>query len=158
MAQCEVHTYRASGPGGQKRNKTDSAVRLYHPPTDQTVVATESRSQIENRARALRRLRRAIALGVREPIDVVRYTPGAVLASCLTTGRLSVGAKDARFDRALAEVLDLLIGCGGSVSKAAQKLGVSTANLVSFFGSHPKVWARVNQMRAAEGLRPLRKE
>ena len=33
LGQCEVHTYRSSGPGGQHRNKTSSAVRLHHQPT-----------------------------------------------------------------------------------------------------------------------------
>src|SRR6476659_8915276 len=67
LAQCEVDTYRASGPGGQKRNKTSSAVRLRHPPTGLLVIAEESRSQHENKARALRRLRRALYLKLREP-------------------------------------------------------------------------------------------
>src|SRR5947208_16187820 len=67
LAQCEVDTYRASGPGGQKRNKTSSAVRLRHQPSGLIVIAEESRSQHENKARALRRLRRALWLQIREP-------------------------------------------------------------------------------------------
>ncbi len=51
LAQCEVDTYRASGPGGQKRNKTSSAVRLRHLPSGLLVIAEESRSQHENKAR-----------------------------------------------------------------------------------------------------------
>ena len=62
LAQCAVDTYRASGPGGQKRNKTSSAVRLRHPPSGLLVIAEESRSQHENRARALRRMRRRYIL------------------------------------------------------------------------------------------------
>src|SRR5437016_10153870 len=68
LQECEVDTYRASGPGGQKRNKTSSAVRIRHLPTGLIVTATESRSQHENRARALRRLREAIALTQRNLI------------------------------------------------------------------------------------------
>src|SRR4029079_11252581 len=68
LAQCAVDTYRASGPGGQKRNKTSSAVRLRHLPSGLLVIAEESRSQHENRARALRRLRQALYLKVREDL------------------------------------------------------------------------------------------
>src|ERR1700733_7522514 len=68
LAQCEVDAYRASGPGGQKRNKTSSAVRLRHPPSGLLVIAEESRSQHENKARALRRLRQALYLKLRESL------------------------------------------------------------------------------------------
>src|SRR5216110_2426333 len=67
LDQCEVDTYRASGPGGQKRNKTSSAVRLRHPPTGLIVIAEESRSQHDNKAKALKRLRRALFLHLRDP-------------------------------------------------------------------------------------------
>src|SRR5262245_9569053 len=69
LAQCSVDTYRASGPGGQKRNKTSSAVRLRHGPSGLAVIAEESRSQHENKARALRRLRQRLFLQLRRPFD-----------------------------------------------------------------------------------------
>ncbi|HRC56200.1 MAG TPA: peptide chain release factor-like protein, partial [Kofleriaceae bacterium] len=47
LAQCEVDRYRASGPGGQHRNKTESAVRIRHLPTGVSAIAEESRSQAE---------------------------------------------------------------------------------------------------------------
>ena len=51
-----MQTFRASGPGGQHRNVTNSAVRLRHLPSGVTVVATESRSQHRNREKAFSRL------------------------------------------------------------------------------------------------------
>ena len=57
LAECRVETFRAGGPGGQHQNKTESAVRLVHLPTDVRVTAREERSQHRNRALALRRLR-----------------------------------------------------------------------------------------------------
>src|SRR5438067_200053 len=78
LAQCEVDTYRASGPGGQKRNKTSSAVRLRHPPTGLIVIAEESRSQHENKAKALQRMRKALFLKIRDPLTVEDRTPERV--------------------------------------------------------------------------------
>src|SRR6516165_7276212 len=52
LAQCEVDTYRASGPGGQKRNKTSSAVRGRHPRPGLSVVPGKSRSRNKNKTRA----------------------------------------------------------------------------------------------------------
>jgi protein subunit release factor B len=55
-----VEFYRASGPGGQHRNTTDSAVRLRHLPTGIVVHAAENRSQLRNREVAMERLRLAL--------------------------------------------------------------------------------------------------
>jgi len=58
-----ITCFKSSGPGGQKKNKTESAVRVQHLPSGIIVTATESRSQLTNRQTALARLReRLLAL------------------------------------------------------------------------------------------------
>jgi protein subunit release factor B len=52
-----IETYRSRGPGGQRKNKTETAVRLKHLPSGITVIATEHRSQVQNRNLAFLRLR-----------------------------------------------------------------------------------------------------
>lgn len=63
-SDIKIEYYRASGPGGQHRNTTDSAVRIRHLPTGIVAQASESRSQFQNRDVAMQRLR--IALEKRE--------------------------------------------------------------------------------------------
>ena len=57
LRECEVETFRASGPGGQHVNKTESGVRLRHLPTGLVVTSQEGRSQHRNKADCLRKLR-----------------------------------------------------------------------------------------------------
>src|SRR5438876_4986726 len=153
LDQCAVDTYRASGPGGQKRNKTSSAVRLRHAPTGLIVIAEESRSQHENRAKALRRLRKALYLELREPVVADHPDWHGVLNGA---GRLDLGRRDPRFWPALGVILDLLAAFEGRVSDAAAALGVSTANLVDFLQVDPKAWQRANQLRVRFGQKPLK--
>ena len=157
VAQCDVDHYRASGPGGQKRNKTSSAVRLRHRPTGLAVTATEERSQHVNKIRGVRRLREAIALHVRSALNPGEYRPSELVSSCVGADRqLHVGRRDARYYPAVCEILDLLAACHARVRDAARCLGVSTANLVKFIRTDPKLWRRVNQMRTSAGVKPLR--
>lgn len=157
VKQCEVDHYRSRGPGGQKRNKTSSAVRLRHRPTGVSVTATEDRSQHVNRKRAIRRLREAIALSVRTRIDPGCYQPSPLLPECVgKEGRFRVGRRDPRYYRAAGEILDVLAACEGRVSIAASHLGISTAGLVKLLRSYAKLWKRVNEIRVEAGVRPLR--
>jgi protein subunit release factor B len=66
-AECEETFFTAGGPGGQHRNKTESGVRLVHRPTGASVTATERRSQAQNRAAALERLRDRLRALARRP-------------------------------------------------------------------------------------------
>ena len=157
LAQCDFDRFRASGPGGQKRNVTDSAVRLRHRPSGVSAEANESRSQHENRARALRRLRRAIALQLRAPVDLEGYMPPAeVEAVRVRDGRLSVGRRDARFLPAIAALFDVLEAAEWRVGDAARAAGVSTAALGRLLGQDQAVWRAANQRRRAHGLSALR--
>ena len=67
LAECEETFYVGGGPGGQHRNKTESAVRLVHRATSVTVTATERRSQLQNREAALARLRERLGLLAHRP-------------------------------------------------------------------------------------------
>ncbi len=151
LAQCELDTYRASGPGGQKRNKTSSAVRLRHLPTGLIVIAEESRSQHENKAKAILRLRRAFMLQLRDPAPDL-----ADWFAVVVDGQCRVGAKQPTFWPAAAIALDLLTTHEGQVSTAAAVLGLSTGQLSSFLETHPKLWQTANEIRTAFGQKPLR--
>ncbi|GAY66866.1 hypothetical protein CUMW_252250 [Citrus unshiu] len=73
--ECEMDTYKSSGPGGQHRNKHESAVRIKHVPTGVIAQAAEDRSQHKNRASALSRLRTLLALKVRSSVNLDAFLP-----------------------------------------------------------------------------------
>lgn len=154
LADCSVDTYRASGPGGQKRNKTSSAVRIRHHPSELLVIAEESRSQHENKAKALQRLRRTIAIEIREPVDLTRHE---LTSSQDENGRFTfVTIKDERFWPCAGAVLDVIISTEGQISTAAELLKTTTGNLISFLEMEVHVWQFANQIRQRFGLKTLK--
>jgi hypothetical protein len=162
LAQCEVDTYRASGPGGQKRNKTSSAVRLRHLPTGQIVIAEESRSQYDNKAKALTRLAHALVLNLRDELPASSLTPEFIAAhpdyaeARNRNGKLDLSTRNVKFWPAVGVVLDVLNAVEARVAEAAALLSISTGNLIDFLQTDPKVWQEANRLRGQFGHKPLR--
>src|SRR5262245_29505325 len=75
LRECRMESFVASGSGGQKRHKTNAAVRITHLPTKIVAAATDSRSHRENQIHALRNLRHKLALEIRREIDPLEYLP-----------------------------------------------------------------------------------
>ncbi|MSQ29660.1 MAG: peptide chain release factor-like protein [Dehalococcoidia bacterium] len=153
FAQCEFDRLRASGPGGQKRNKTESAVRLRHLPTGLAGEANESRSQHENRTRALRRLRLTIALTSRAAISADAYEPSARLVTALGT---TPSPRTPELPPILAELFDVLELCVWRIREAATLLGVPSAAVSRLLRVDDRVWRAAAECRQASGLGPLR--
>jgi len=159
IAECEVDRYRASGPGGQHRNKTESAVRLRHRASGSAAIGEDSRSQAENKLHAVRRLRAHIALGVREPVALDGYVASPRLAALVAGGTAPLGARTRQtgaYWAAIAEVLDLLVAGDLEIGTTAQRLGITTGALSRLLLHDELVARAVNDLRRARSMRPLR--
>ncbi len=124
------------------------------------MIAEESRSQHENRVKALKRLRQAFYLKLREAIaaeGLSSVAQRAELASVRSrSGKLEVGRRDERFWPVVGLILDVLEATQARVSEAAAALGVSTGHLIDLLETEPKVWEQANQQRQRFGHKPLK--
>lgn len=155
LALCDVVRTRKSGPGGQHRNKVETAVVITHRETGCQGQASERRSQDLNRQAALQRLRVRLALEVRSALTS-EGNSSALWRSRVRGEKLSVSTEHADFPALLAEALDWLAACDWDASAAAERLGISTSQLVKFLAQEPEALQRLNAARKARGQRPLR--
>lgn len=157
LAQCQVDRLRGSGPGGQKRNKTESSIRLRHGATGLFALAGESRSQHENKARALRRLRERIAFDLREPVDLDDYRVPAALAALIEQEPVRKSEKWLRspeYLRAVGHLIDLYQAVGCSLPEVAKRLALTGGRLDRVARADDRLMRKLGELRNAQRTRP----
>ena len=168
LAQCRFDRFRVSGPGGQHRNRRDTAVRLVHTPSGVSAQASERRSQAQNRQTALARLRRAIALELRRPVSLDAYHPPPALQRILPSARQRTGAsqrvgprqrigpRNPDFWAGAQHLLDLFEALDASLADTAAAIGCSTNQLAKTIAADPHLLQQANHLRRNRNLPSLR--
>jgi hypothetical protein len=154
LDQCEFLTARRGGPGGQHRNKTESAVVLKHRPSGIEGQAAERRSQADNRRVALKRLRSNLALEVRSP-GLGAVAPTQLWRRRCPQGRIVINPDHDDFASLLAEALDVIAERHGHLPSSAEQLGCTPSQLQKFLRLDPRAWLLVNRWRREHGLAAL---
>lgn len=134
---CHLDFHKSSGKGGQKVNKTSSAVRVTHIPSGRTVTCAESRSQTTNRHLAFKKLRMDIALNLRGTPD------------CKPCMEPPPSLSNKAYPLWVAQVFDRIDACGWDLKNSAGVLGVSRSKLTKLLRRDPALW-REYQSRMRE--------
>ncbi len=160
LSECETRRQKRSGPGGQHRNKVETAVVLTHRPTGISAEANERRSQSENHAQAVFRLRMRLALQVRQFGSASEHVsfpePSPLWRSRCVNGRIKVSGDHPDFPALLAEVLDLISLSDYDPKPVAEHLDCTLSQLVKFLKTEPKAFALLNTQRQSRRLFPLK--
>jgi len=166
LKDCRVDAYKSPGPGGQRKNKVATAIRLLHEPSGISAQGRQTRSQHRNKTLALRNLRMRIACNYRQPQDLTQLELPDEIAECFqhtrpgstehVKKRLSRKTGSRCFWPVAAFVLDVFDAAEGQLSRASDALGISTANLTAFLHAHRHLLAAAQIIRKAHGYTPLR--
>ncbi|MDC0935252.1 peptide chain release factor-like protein [Pirellulales bacterium] len=153
LDECQITRTRRRGPGGQHRNKVETAVVIRHTPTGVTGEASERRSQDANRRTAIFRLRVRLALEVR---TVAEHAPSALWTQRVQSQRIAVNPTHDDFPALLAECLNTAAAEHYDAPAAAERLGITSSQFVKFLKIERAALALVNTTREKQGKGALK--
>lgn len=155
LRACSERRTRRSGPGGQHRNKVETAIVLKHELSGVEAEGNERRSQAENRQVALFRLRIGLAVDVRT-VRTSDQIPSELWRSRCRAGRISVNPTHEDFPALLAEALDVIAMCEFDMPAAAESLDCTGSQLLKLLKEERSAFERLTRERTARGLPRLR--
>ena len=157
LKRCEIAFGRHRGPGGQNRNKVETAVTIKHTPTGIDGFASERRRQFENRLNAIKRLRLNLAVQIRVPVHPAKHRPSELWERRRGGGaKMSINPDNKDYPGLLAEALDVIVARRFDVAGAAGLLGVTMSQLAKLIRHEKHAMALVNEGRKDRGLPELR--
>ena len=146
-------TARASGRGGQKINKSSSAIRLVFEPLGISVFCDKFRCLEDNRKRALRLLREELAL------QTIENPPDSILSRLESFFRngLHIRTGNPEWPLLVATLCGSFQHFRGDHRPVASLLGISPTRLVRFVFEHKKLLERINAIRKEFDRCPLKR-
>ena len=153
LQDCQITRTRAGGPGGQHRNKVESAIVITH---NSGVIgqASERRSQHENRSIAVFRLRVNLAIAVRTVRNNEKI--GEIWTSHCRNNRIAIRATHPNFPCILALAMDVIAAENYQLADAAKKLGCSTSQLIKLLKIDFSAFQSVNENSKKLGFSALK--
>ncbi len=147
---------RASGPGGQHRNRKATACTATHMPSNVSGEATERRRQSENRKMAISRLRRTLAIQLRRELDLTVFTNSALWEERRSGDSLAINPKHCDYPCILAETLDVIFASEFDMKIAASTLQITATQIVKIVSHENAALTWLNQQRKERGLSVLK--
>ena len=164
IKECTFTKGRTGGPGGQHRNKVETAVFVVHTPTGLEAHGSERREATVNRSVAIFRLRLALATEVRCAVPIGEI--GSPLwksrlvakrdADGKTHTRIACNPEHQDYPAILAEAMDVIADAGWDVPKAALRLETTASQLVKLVKDHHQAFAKMNEQREKHKLPRLK--
>ncbi len=151
LRQCRIDHFQASGPGGQKRNRKLSAVRLIHIQSSISVTSSEYRETSRNLAIAINKLKLELAI----KLDLDPQIQEADLTARIKFNK-DVSEQNPQFPLMILLAVTLFKRYRGSIRELSLSLNTSSPQLIKFLKKSKQVWTSIQEIRRQNGHPPLK--
>ena len=142
-----VDVFKATGKGGQKKNKTSNAIRLSM--CHLSVTESKSRSKAENIKGAVKKLRLAIALDKKDATSsrVSVYQTPSEIKPYLNTGEIKISVKNPLYPIFIGILFNCYIKNGGNWSDMGKNLGFTSSQIRKFVDKNAQLKRKFSEVR-----------